>query len=70
MQEDQQKRQSQLFMVRVWAENLGQDHREWRGQVRHVTSGDTQFFRSWDALIDFFTSARDSFTTEDETNDT
>lgn len=43
---------SYLFMVRVWAEELGDDQWEWRGQVRHVISGETRYFRDWAALVD------------------
>jgi len=42
-----------LFTIRMWAEALGKDHAEWRGQVRHVTSGETRYFRDWPALVAF-----------------
>lgn len=42
---------SQLFTVRLWAEDLGDGRREWRGQVQHVTSGETHYFREWTTLI-------------------
>lgn len=44
---------SQLFTVRLWAEELGDGQVEWRGQVQHVLSGDTGYFREWEALLEF-----------------
>ncbi len=41
---------SQLFMVRVWLEDLGADRTEWRGQVQHVASGQVRYFRDWPGL--------------------
>lgn len=41
----------QLFTVRVWAEPLGNGQTELRGQVRHVLSGETRYFREWPDLI-------------------
>ena len=42
---------SQLFIVRLWVEDLGDGRWEWRGQVQHVTSGETHYFREWTTLI-------------------
>jgi hypothetical protein len=42
---------SQLFTVRLWPEELGDGQVEWRGQVRHVTSGQSRCFRQWPALV-------------------
>jgi chemotaxis methyl-accepting protein methylase len=42
-----------LLTVRMWAEVVGNDQAEWRGQVRHVTSGETRYFRDWPALVTF-----------------
>ncbi len=42
-----------LFTVRMWAEALDRERAEWRGQVRHVTSGETRYFRDWPALLAF-----------------
>ncbi|RCK72706.1 MAG: hypothetical protein ANABAC_1240 [Anaerolineae bacterium] len=44
---------SQLFTIRVWQEDVGEGHSEWRGQVRHVMSGETCYFRDWQLLIAF-----------------
>lgn len=43
----------QLFTVRVWREDRGDGQREWRGQVRHVFSGETRYFRDWQTLVTF-----------------
>jgi len=44
---------SQLFTLHLWLENLGGGAAEWRGQVRHVPSGETRYFRDWPTLIAF-----------------
>lgn len=41
---------SHLFMVRLWLEDLGEGKTEWRGQVKHVTSGEVRYFRDWPIL--------------------
>jgi len=43
--------QSNLFTLRLWLEPLGDGRAEWRGQLRHVASGETCYFRSWSSLI-------------------
>lgn len=40
-------------MVRVWLENLGEGWSEWRGQVKHVLSGEVRYFRDWSTLLAF-----------------
>ena len=42
---------SHLFTLRLWAEEMGDDQTEWRGEVRHVTSGETRYFRDWATLV-------------------
>lgn len=42
-----------LFTLRLWAEDLGDDRREWRGKVQHVLSGEARYFRDWRTLISF-----------------
>ena len=34
------------------------NQREWRGQVEHVISGDSQYFRHWATLIAFLKKSR------------
>lgn len=42
---------SHLFTLRLWREVWGDGQAEWRGQVRHVLSGEVRYFRRWSALI-------------------
>jgi hypothetical protein len=42
---------SHLFTLRLWAEEIGDEQTEWRGEVRHVTSGETRYFRDWSTLV-------------------
>jgi hypothetical protein len=44
---------SQLFTVRLWREDLGDGRSEWRGQVQHVLSYETRYFRDWQTLAAF-----------------
>jgi hypothetical protein len=50
---DTQRPRSHLFMVRVWQENLGDGKTEWRGQVKHVLSGEARYFREWPTLLEY-----------------
>ena len=43
---------SHLFTVRLWAEELGDGQTEWRGQVQHVLSGKTRYFRERAMLME------------------
>lgn len=49
---DGQRPRTHLFMVRVWQEDLGEGKTEWRGQVRHVISGEVRYFRDWATLVE------------------
>lgn len=51
MADEPGKPHSHLFTVRVWQEDLGQGHLEWRGKVQHVMSGEVFYFREWQDLI-------------------
>jgi hypothetical protein len=42
---------SQLFTVRLWAEDLGDGRAEWRGKLERVASGEAHYFRDWSTLI-------------------
>ena len=46
-----QQQQSHLFTVRLWLEDLGDGRAEWRGQLQHVLSGETHYFRQWETLL-------------------
>lgn len=42
-----------LFIIRLWLEELGNGKTEWRGQVKHVMSGEVRYFREWKTLLAF-----------------
>lgn len=42
---------SQLFTLRLWRAEPGEGAGEWRGQLRHVTSGQIYYFRDWQAFL-------------------
>ncbi|MFL5591267.1 MAG: hypothetical protein ACJ8DI_26935 [Ktedonobacteraceae bacterium] len=44
---------SELFTVRLWQEEQGNDQVTWRGKVQHVTSGEARYFHDWSTLIAF-----------------
>ena len=52
-----QRPRPHLFMVRVWLEDLGDGNTEWRGQVKHVLSGEVRYFREWKTLLAFLREA-------------
>ena len=45
--------QTHLYSVRVWKESTAENSGEYRGQIRHVVSGETRHFRTWLTLIEF-----------------
>ena len=47
----EQVRRSELFTVRLWREDLGDNQIEWRGKVQHVQRGEAFYFRGWSMLI-------------------
>ena len=49
---DAQRPRTHLFMVRAWLEDLGDGKTEWRGQVKHVMSGEVRYFRDWSMLLE------------------
>lgn len=52
---DQQGRRSssQLFMLRMWPDDVDNDQLDWHGSVQHVQSGEVRYFRDWSTLIAF-----------------
>ena len=42
---------SDLFTVRVWTEEADDEETVFHGQVLHVQSGETRYFRDWPTLI-------------------
>ena len=65
LSQEQQNPSSQLFTLRLWPEALGGGVNEWRGQVRHVTSGETRYFRDWEVLVDFMQASLPELGRED-----
>jgi hypothetical protein len=45
------KPRSQLFTLRVWGEDVGNGRIEFRGTLKHITTGETIHFRNWNTLI-------------------
>ena len=51
-------RRSNLFLVRLWAEEAGDTadsgggNVEWRGKVQRVTDGESHQFRDWQSLAE------------------
>jgi hypothetical protein len=43
---------SQLFVLRLWPEDLDEGQVEWRGQVQHALSGRSGYFRDWPTMVD------------------
>lgn len=60
---------SHLFTVRLWSEGLGENHFEWRGQARHVLSGQVCTFREWPLLIAFLQASALAQTRLDDSRD-
>ena len=50
---DQSSINSQLFMLRLWQEDLGGGQTDFRGKVQHVSSGEVRYFRDWRTLEAF-----------------
>jgi len=51
--EEEGRKPSQLFTLRVWTEAVGESQTEWRGKVQHIATGEARYFRSWQALVEF-----------------
>ncbi len=48
---DERPSRSQLFMLRLWWEDLGEGRTEWRGKIEHVATGEIKYFREWQILL-------------------
>lgn len=44
---------SQLFVLRIWAEEMGDGRFEIRGQIKHIQSGEVKYYREWSSLQKF-----------------
>ncbi len=53
MDEGRLSHRSELFTVRLWPEDLGENRIEWRGRVQHALGGQTGYFREWSGLVTF-----------------
>ena len=57
MDNDVERRDSHLFMLRMWDEELAQGEVERRIRVQHVLSGETHYFRDWQKVVDYLHKA-------------
>lgn len=46
-----QLKRSDLFLVRLWAEEASDGEKEWRGKVQKAVSGEAHQFRDWPELV-------------------
>ncbi len=46
-------RSQHLFILRLWCEPGGQEHKRWRGSVEHIPGHQVFYFTSMYALTDF-----------------
>ncbi len=44
---------SQLFILRVWLEEVGNEQMDWRAKIQHVESNEVRYFRNWSSLEAF-----------------
>jgi hypothetical protein len=45
-----QDKRSHLFILRIWSEELGDGHQEWRGKIQRSPDGSIQYFRDLPSL--------------------
>ena len=41
-----------ILTLRLWREPLGNDRSEWRGEIKHLTTGETRYFRRWEEIVE------------------
>ena len=51
MRADGANRQSHLFTLRLWTEEVEEGQSEWRGRVHYVATDEVRYFRDWPGLI-------------------
>ena len=44
---------SNVFVLRVWLEELGNGQSEWRGQLQQVSTGELHYFRDWQTMLSY-----------------
>ena len=42
-----------LFVLRLWQEPMGNDRSEWRGEVKNLYTGEVRYFRRWEEIAVF-----------------
>ena len=50
MQDPSRSPSTNLFTLRLWQEPLGDDRCEWRGEVKHLLTGEVRYFRRWEEI--------------------
>jgi hypothetical protein len=50
-------KRSQLFTLRLWAEDTAEGQAELRGKIQRVESGETLYFREWDPMLAFLSTS-------------
>ncbi len=41
---------TQVFILRIWYEDMGEGQFEWRASVKHSRDGEVRYFRDWQTL--------------------
>jgi len=49
-------RETRLFALRMWQEEMGDAQIEWRGKVQALPEGEAYYFRDWPGLIRHLTA--------------
>jgi hypothetical protein len=49
-----------LITLRLWQEVIDGDLWEWRGEVKNTNTGETRYFRDWQALADLLPTLLDT----------
>ena len=67
----EQRNQSELFIVRVWHDASGEssEAHELHGRIQHVLTGSGVNFQDWNALIAFITAALPAVASDLSTHD-
>ena len=63
---DSERPHSHLFTIRLWQEQIDSQQTEVRGKVRHVLSGETQYFRRLTGLTEWLAAYFQSIEQGDE----
>lgn len=66
--EKEQQYHSDLFTIRLWLEDQGNNQSTWRGKVQHTISREACYFDDWPTLITFLRKWLPSTETEAASN--